>query len=217
MRPSSSLIPGDPVTPADALSGQTEASCDRLHALLTALAPGVPKPNLHKLPFVADESRWFLAGIEQVLFAFQDCPTSCPRRRRHKVAGRDEFLNPCGQARHMYSDPYKPTLRLNREYIPHIAAHSRAVLALGYPRNRATFSEYRTFQHDTPAKPCGTSYELDSLFHVGDGPPLLHLEVKAWPRQVDRIATEIDKYQALEALPLDIAKEVAYVLDVRPR
>ncbi len=191
--------------------------CERLRARLTALAPGSPRPKQRETPFLADECRWFLAGEAAGLFRFQECPIGCRRRKAQKVAGPDEFLNHCGQARHLYSAPHGPGLRLNREYIPHIAAHSRAVLDLGYPREGATFSEYRRFQHDTLAKRLGTTYELDSLFRTGDGTPLLHLEVKAWPHQVTRIAGAIDATRELQALPLDIAKEVAYVLDLTPR
>lgn len=191
--------------------------CDRLRALLTALAPGTPRPKHREMPLLADECRWLLAGVEAGLFRFQECRVDCPRRRRHGIAGRDEFLNHCGRPRHLYSDPQGPSLRLNREYIPHIAAHSRAVLELGYPRELATFSEYRTFQHDTLAKRRGSPYELDSSFRAIDGTPVLHLEVKAWPHQLDRIARAIDATQNLATLPLDIAKEVAYVLDLTPR
>jgi hypothetical protein len=169
-----------------------------------------------RIPLVQDECRWFNEAFASGLFEFQDCQHTCPRLKRWLEPGRDEFLNPAGQARHLYSFPcHRP--RLNREYVPHIAAHARAILEFGYDRKGAVFSERRYFARDLIVKKRGGRYELDSLFKSGDQGSYLHVEVKSKPREVAAMATAIDRFRELGEMPLDVVKEVEYVLDLEPK
>jgi hypothetical protein len=148
----------------------------RLLTVLDGLAPGAGtyfvRPSL-----ADDEVRWFLRAVDSGLVQFQACTVECPRRRRFKVTGGDEFATPSGQLRHLFSlPPDRP--RLNREYIPHIAAWARAILGAGYDAKQAAFSRYRTFVHDAVTKMAGTGYETDGEFYAPDGSIWLHLEAK---------------------------------------
>lgn len=172
-------------------------------------------PNL-AVPLFADECHWFLAGLKVGLLRFQTCIPGCPRRARWKVSGPDEFLNPRGEPRHLFSAPHAPQPTFNREYLPHLAAHVRAILQFGYRGDRAALSEYRKFGRDLRAKLAGGSFEIDSLFSSASGKPILHIEAKSDPRQISQMANGIDEFKRRPDLPARVAKEIEYVLDVTP-
>jgi hypothetical protein len=132
------------------------------------------------------------------------------------VPGPDEFLASNGGERHLYSSPGGPGLRLNREYIPHLAAHARAVLQVGCDPRHADFSRYEQFTQDRITKKRGHPYEIDSLFRTRAGKPYLHAEVKTSPREVERIAAAIDRFAELTAMPTSVVKEIEYVLELAP-
>lgn len=188
-----------------------------LKSLLSEIKPPGPSSVTVRPELTEDESRWFLAAVGGHLIEFAECRGSCPRLLRSGVAGGDEFLTPAGRERHLYSAPGSPGLRLNREYIPHIAAYAYAILKAGYSPERATFSRYRRFSRDLITKKAGQSYETDAEFAGDDGRLELHIEVKTWPEEVERIAAQIDDQAELGELPLDVVKEVDYVLDLAPR
>lgn len=119
--------------------------------------------------------------------------------------------------RHLFSAPMSPGQRLNREYIPHIAAYARAILELGYDRNRAAFSRYRSFERDQISKRAGTGYETDAEFYDSTGRIHLHLEVKTKPGEVEAIARQLDEAGSLAKLPAQTRKEIEYVLELTPR
>lgn len=117
--------------------------------------------------------------------------------------------------RHLYSAPGK--LRLNREYIPHIAAYGYAILQAGYRPDQSAFSRFRSFSRDLVSKKQGQGYETDAEFYGAEGHLDLHIEVKTWPNQIDRIAAQLDAAKELSELPIDTVKELEYVLDLPPR
>lgn len=196
---------------ADLGSGEVERAAEKIRSLAPRAAP-----VKFREPLQADESRWFLESVESGLIAFRECAEDCPRRRKFKVSGRDEFVNSQGRHRHLFSDPTAPAAWLNREYVPHIAAFGRAVIELGYDPATAMFSAYRTFTRDLITKKTGVSYETDVEFYDGNE-LLLHAEAKTKPREVEKIAAQLDRAETLEELPLDVAKEVEYVLELSPR
>lgn len=148
---------------------------------LSRLVPGGRSFPPPQVPLMEDECRWFSAALDAQLFQFRECGADCPRRRETKATGPDEFLNPRGAPRHLFSGPHRAQPTLNREYLPHMAAHARAVLELGYQHDqgRADFSQYFTFTRDLITKRKGGTFEADSIFYAADGRPYLHVEVKA--------------------------------------
>src|SRR5437868_6631479 len=106
--------------------------------------------------------------------------------------GSHEFVTASGQLRHLYSNPpHDP--RLNREYVPHIAAYARAILAFGYSKTHSSFSRYRAFGKDAVTRKAGTGYETDAEFYDRDGLIWLHVEAKRDGRFGDEIAGQIDR------------------------
>ncbi len=91
----------------------------------------------------------------------------------------------------MFSNSRTGPVTLNREYLPHLAAHARLVLELGYSADRAVFSQYRTFGSDIRTERAGQRYELDSLFLDSTKRPYLHIEVKKNPAHVAVLARDI--------------------------
>lgn len=183
---------------------------------LQAIAPR-NAPVTYPSALLPDEAHWFREAIEQRVLSVGDCRVDCPRRRRWKEMTRDEFLTPAGQHRHLFSLSASPGASLNREYIPHIAAVARAIIHFGFPRDRYSFSLYRTFQRDLVTKRRGQSYETDAEFYAADGSVQLHVEAKKTHAEVRRIAKTIEKCGSFTNLPAGCQKELEYVLDVAPR
>lgn len=196
-------------------SRPTDDDIARLAAVLANLSPQQRAPEL-RVSLEPDESRWFLAGLDRGLFEFHTC-SDCARLKKYGIPGPDEFLTPSGDRRHLYSDPSAAEPWLNREYLPHLAGYSRAVLDLGYDPAVSSLSRYRTFGRDLITKRAGGRYETDAEFYAPDGSIWLHLEAKAAPRDVERISAQIDATGTLAALPDRAAKELEYVLDLAPQ
>lgn len=177
-----------------------------------------PRPGSYfvKPALEQDESEWFLRTLDAGLIVLGECQVTCPRRRKYGVSARDEFLTPSGQHRHLFSFPFDRP-RLNREYVPHIAAWGRAIIGGGYSAERASFSRYRAFRRDAITKSAGTGYETDGEFDAPDGSLWLHLEVKRDSRSVEAITSQIDRARDLAKLPRDTIKEIEYVLDLAPK
>lgn len=187
-----------------------------VRSILTRLVPGGrPFPPL-RVKLVADECRWFLAGFRAELVRFRTCREDCPRLRRWSASGPDEFPNPRGALRHLFSSPHQAQPTFNREYLPHIAAYARAIIEKGYDRGRADFSQHFAFGRDLITKKKGVPYEIDALFYTPGGEPYLHVEVKADAREVERIARGIDQLHELSEMPNSVAKEIEYVLELKP-
>lgn len=185
-------------------------------ALIASLAPGAAPLTIRE-PLADDESKWFLRAIEEELISFRTCPEDCFRFRKWGLAGPDHFETPAGKPRHLFSTPSSEQAWLNREYVPHIAAYARAVNDFGYPAERASFSRYRTYQRDLITKRAGASYETDLEFADTAGELTLQVEAKRQPREIQRMADALDHAGELERLPIEIVKEIEYVLDLRPR
>jgi len=167
-------------------------------------------------PLADDEAEWFLQAVRSNLVSFGECQGRCPRLQRWHAVSHDEFTTPDGQLRHLFSfPPERP--RLNREYIPHIAGWAKAIIGAGYDPKQASFSRYRSFARDMITKREGTRYETDGEFYAADGSIWLHLEAKRDSRQVDAIAIQLDRAGELRELPRETAKEIEYVLELRPR
>ncbi len=71
-------------------------------------------------------------------------------------------------------------------------------------------------QRDLITKRRGASYEVDALFYTPSGQPYLHIEAKADPKQVEKMAVMIDRLPNLSDMPRGVAKEIEYVLELRP-
>lgn len=168
-------------------------------------------------PLEADESHWFREAMERGVITVGECRANCPRRRKYGEVTRDEFLTPSGQHRHLFSISKQYPVRMNREYVPHIAAVARAILEFGFPAERYAFSLYRKFQKDCVTKKAGQSYESDAEFYAVDGTVELHIEAKKAPREVSHIAHTIEKCRTFTELPIDCKKELEYVLDLAPK
>lgn len=181
---------------------------------LRELAPGGKEFELRE-PLAEDESHFFNRALVEGVIAFRDCAPDCPRLKKWGVSGPDEFVTPAGVYRHLFSAPASPTVWLNREYVPHVAAYARAILDFGYDRNRCSFSLYRKFSRDLITKKKRTSYETDVEFY--DGEKLhLQIEVKASDTQVVRIVKQIEHSSSLRDAPISVVKEIEYVLDIQP-
>lgn len=189
---------------------------ERLKRLLTSLAP-CGAPFIIREPLQSDESLWFLAGLDSGLFKFGDCPQDCFRLRKWSRSGPDHFDTPAGKPRHLFSKPDPEIAQLNREYIPHLAAYSRAILDLGYDPNRSSLSFYRKFRRNLVTKRAGQSYETDAEFYDGAGRIYLQIEAKSRPGQTERLAAQVKEAGSLAELPPSVAKEIEYVLDLAPR
>jgi hypothetical protein len=190
--------------------------CVRLERLITGLKPpgsaSVPiRPDL--LP---DECEWFLATLEAGLVQFRECEIGCSRLKRWGVPGPEEFTTPSLQLRHLYSAPGSDVLRLNREYIPHIGAYGYAILHGGFKSEQSAFSRFRAFSKDLLSKRQGQGYETDAEFYATDGQLYLHVEVKRWPGEIERMAAQLDTKEELRRLPGQVLKELEYVLDLTP-
>lgn len=164
-----------------------------------------------------DEAHWFRKAIEHHVIDVGECRPDCPRRRRWNEATSDEFLTPTGQHRHLFSLSTSAPVRLNREYVPHIAAASRAILHFGFSRERFSLSLHRTFQRDCVNKRRGQSYETDAEFYAPDGSVQLHIEAKRTASAVRRIADAVERCGTFANLPESCQKELEYVLDVAPK
>jgi hypothetical protein len=107
--------------------------------------------------FQEDEATWFRRAIEQGLFLTRKCVPSCPRRKRCRESGPDEFVPAHGKSglRHLFS--LSNPIALNREYIPHVAAVGRLVLGEGHNQACSSFSLYRQFTRDLIHKKKGGS------------------------------------------------------------
>ena len=187
----------------------------RAQLLIDSLRPGA-EAQASRVCLKEDEAFWFLRAVEDGIVVFRPCDTKCHRARRWGVAGSHEFVTPSGQLRHLYSNPIDSP-RLNREYVPHIAAYAKAILADGYIQANSSFSRYRTFSRDAITKKAGTGYETDAEFYAADGSIWLQLEAKRDGRQVDVIASQIDRIGDLSSMPAKTAKEIEYVLDLAPK
>ena len=168
-------------------------------------------------PLEADESRWFREAIEHCVFSVGECRSDCPRRRRHNEVTQDEFLTPTGQHRHLFSISKRYPVRMNREYVPHIAAVARAIIHFGFPAERYALSFHRRFQRDCVTKKAGQSYESDAEFYAADGSVDLHVEAKKTLEEVRYIANTIQGCGTFTDLPVDCKKELEYVLDLSPK
>jgi hypothetical protein len=188
---------------------------DRVLALLDRRVPD-HRPFPIMPPLEPDESAWFVRAVDDGLVRFGECDERCPRRRRWGYVGHDEFMTPDQGRRHLFSlPPTKP--RLNREYVPHIAAYAMAVLHHGYRAERSSFSRYRSFERDAITRTVGTGYETDGEFYASDGAIHLLLEAKGNGRQVAAIAEQLERARDLAELPVAVVKEVEYVVELRPR
>jgi hypothetical protein len=184
--------------------------------LIESLAPVRASVPI-RTPLRTDESRWFVRAVEERVVRFERCPPSCFRRKRSGVPGPDHFVTPSGKPRHLFAKPEGPEPWLSREYVPHIAAFSFAILEHGYDRDRCSFSRYRKFERDVMVKKAGTSYETDAEFYDGAGRIHLQIEAKASERQTAALAESIEAHGLLADLPSSAAKEIEYVLDLFPR
>jgi hypothetical protein len=92
-----------------------------------------------------------------------------------------------------------------------------AILDGGYDGTRSSFSLYRKFERDLIAKRKGQSFETDAGFYDRDGNIHLQIEAKASPRQTETLAAAIIAHGELQDLPVSAAKEIEYILDLRPR
>lgn len=192
---------------------------EQVEAVAAALAGLVPGgvPCVIRTPLAEDECAWFLRAVSSGLVVFEQCPSGCPRRVKHGVAGPDHFTSPSGAARHLFSSPAAPAPSLNREYVPHIAAWARVVTGFGHDPARVRFSYYRAYSRDLLTKRKGGSYETDIEVDDEQGRLLLQVEAKKDAPQVARLAAQLDRVADLARLPQGLAKEIEYVLDLAPR
>jgi hypothetical protein len=176
-----------------------------------------PEPITRISALLPDESRWFRKAIETRLFKVAECRADCPRLRRWKKTMVDEFITPSNPHRHLFSFSKSGGMRLNREYIPHIAAVARAVIDFGLPADKFSFSRYRTFQQDCITKRQGQSYETDAEFYAADGSIELQIEAKKDVGEIETIAQAIDATGTFMDLPAGCKKELEYILDTKPK
>jgi hypothetical protein len=186
-----------------------------LQDFLTQKAPRSEAFQIRQ-PLEADEAHWFRRGVEVELFKFFDCGPDCPRFRKWKESGPDEFRAAAGESpgiRHLFS-LWKP-VNLNREYIPHMAAVARLVVECHYDQARSSFSRYRKFTRDLLWKRKGQSYESDAEFYDLSGNIWLQVEAKQSQNEVLSIIKAIESTTKL--VGDQVPKELEYVLDLKPR
>jgi len=190
-----------------------------------------PEPFVIREAFEPDEAHWFHRGIDEKLFVFRTCDVDCPRFQRRKERGPDEFRAASGESgvRHLFS--LSLPARLNREYIPHIAAVARLVLGEDYDQARSSFSLYRKFTRDLCRKKKGQSYESDAEFYdLGPATPIkpglnrganrqicLQVEAKKSQREIKKIVEAIDSTINGTLVGDRVPKELEYVLDLKPK
>lgn len=168
---------------------------------------------------LGDECRWFKEAIEKGVVVVRPCGPGCELNTDPDHPRKDEFIVPHqpDRVRHLLSVERSGGVSVNREYIPHITAYARAVLALGYPVERSSFSRYRKFLRDALHKEKGQSYETDAEFYDADGNVYLHLEVKKNAASAEKIVEDIHRSWKLGDMPDPAVKELEYVLDIRPK
>jgi hypothetical protein len=169
--------------------------------------------------FMEDECHWFRAAIENEVLIVRHCISQCPRLRKRKESGPDEFVvnNGKGLIRHLFSLSTPPNpITFNREYLPHIAAYARLVLDFGYDIKKSSFSLYRTFQQDLIFKKKGGSYETDAEFYDSRGNLYLHVEVKKTAAETVKLVDGVNRKGNFSELSTQHAKELEYVLDLKP-
>lgn len=186
-------------------------------ALLGELVPGGGALRALTVPFENDECEWFVRGWEAALYPVGACPNTglkhtCSRDRL------DHFLTTSGRHRHLLTRWTVGGWGLSREYVTHLGAFAKAILAYGYPQAGSLLSHYGRYSRDLLTRREGGSYEIDAAFPAGPGErPLLLIEAKAEPREVARWAAAIDA----GATPADLVgigfKEIEYVLDLAPQ
>ncbi len=188
-------------------------------------------PLVIREPLETDEAHWFREGIEKGLFVFCTCDVGCKRLQRRKERGPDEFRAAFGQseARHLFS--LSIPARLNREYIPHMAAVARLVRGEGYDQTQSSFSRYREFTRDLCWKKKGQSYESDVEFYdSGSSMPggaglekgahrrvWIQVEAKKHQREISRIVEVIESTTDGSLVGDRVPKELEYVLDLKPK
>jgi hypothetical protein len=106
---SPSPLPGHragPLQPGKVSTMSTSVNILWLESFLKLCSPrGEPFPV--REPFQEDEATWFRRAIEQGLFLIRECVPSCPRRKRCRESGPDEFVAAHGRSglRHLF--PYR--------------------------------------------------------------------------------------------------------------
>lgn len=171
-------------------------------------------------PLLKDEALWFRRAIEEGVIVVRSCSAKCKANTDPEHPRRDEFIVPhqSDRIRHLLTFESEGGVTVSREYVPHIAAYARAILGLGYPRERSSFSRYRQFGEATAKRTGKAGCETDAEFYGVDGESVyLHVEAKRDTAQVDKIAQDIRRVGTLGRLPQNAAKELDYVLDIAPR
>ena len=187
------------------------------------------KDLIIKDPLQTDECRWFRAAIVNNIIDVRRCGPGCSiwKARQGRVTHEDmiphdEFIVSKGikrKARHLFEVTRDPNNRITfaREYLPHIAAYARLILALGYDQASSSFSLYRTFSRDLNFKKNGGSYETDAEFYDRGGGLYLHVEVKKDSKETEAVVNGLNSTGSLDGLNSTQLKELEYVLDLKPR
>jgi len=170
--------------------------------------------------FYEDECQWFNAAVVNKIIDVRKCIPECSRRRRWKESGEDEFMVAKGKSgvRHLFSLSTPPNpITFNREYLPHIAAYARLILELGYNQDFSSFSLYRKFSKNLLFKKKGGWYETDAEFYDGEGNLYLHVEAKKTIDETEKLVKGLERNSKLTDLSKKHAKELEYVLDLKPK
>ena len=200
----------------------TDKTIDDINWTIQYLSNIVPRREKLDIkdPFQEDECRWFRAAIENKVIEIRECVTECPRLKRCKESGPDEFVanNGSGAIRHLFSlfTPPNP-VTFSREYLPHIAAYARMILDFGYDQQKSSFSLYRKFSKDLIFKKKDGGYETDAEFYDHNGNLYLHVEAKSTPEETKKLVQGLKRTGMLSDLSRQHAKELEYVLDLKPQ
>jgi hypothetical protein len=172
-------------------------------------------------PLEEDECRWFRAAVENRIIEVRQCVLECSIRKKRGQPAGDEFVVTKGRMRkprHLFElskDPEKPA-NFAREYLPHIGAYARLILEFGYNQALSSFSLYRQFSRDLIFKKAGAWYETDAEFYDSESGLYLHIEVKKSPKETKAVTQSLNLDGSLSGLSKSHAKELEYVLDLKP-
>jgi hypothetical protein len=196
-------------------------------SLVRALAPSgheVPIPE----PLALDESRWLIIAVEKGLLEFRHCTDACTHARRACPSARDHFETGSDDPHHLFAHIGPDDVTLHREYVPAIAAYTRAVLDFGYdptrsvllggwPRHHRPNHRRMVSRFSAGDVRSGDTNFGDTDFRDSAGSVQLQILATGDRQITRRIATALDACDRLDGLRPDIAGQVRGTAMMTPR
>ncbi len=183
--------------------------------LVGTLAPSgchVPIPE----PLAVDESRWFVLAVEKGVIEFSRCGRSCARGEDAGSAV-DHFETGTDDPHHLFSRIDARTATLQRDFIPAIAAYTRAVLDLGYDPEHSVLLPRQPVPRRRVRRASAGEVRASCEFRDAAGALQLQIEAKGDRQLTRRVAAALDACDTSAGLRPDVAREVRDAIEAAPR